>query len=283
MIVTIIGIGLIGGSLAIDLKNKKIADFIFGVEKNPKNAELALELNLVDKIAEAEYAISRSELVILAIPVDETIILLPKILDTVDNQIVIDLGSTKEPIIDIIKKHPRRQNFVACHPMAGTEFSGPQAAQKELFMNKNLIICNAEKSSKYALEKVYNIFQKIGMRIIHMNAREHDIHAAYVSHISHISSFALALTVLDKEQNERNIFNMAGGGFASTVRLAKSSPKMWTPILMQNKYNILEVLNTYINFLKDFKIAISDNNIEKIYSLISQSNLIKPILEKNKN
>ncbi len=282
MTITIIGIGLIGGSLAKDLKKRGFAQQIFGVEKNLISAKRALELGLVDEIMEMEEAVKLSDIIVLSVPVSVAGKLSVQILDLVDNQIVFDVGSTKFPIVEAIKNHPKRANFVATHPMAGTEFTGPDAAISDLFDAKALILCDTNNSSERAIRQVKKIFDLLNMRIIEMDAQNHDVHAAYVSHISHISSFALALTVLHKEKDEKSIFNMASGGFESTVRLAKSSAEMWTPIFLQNKKNVLEVLDTYINFLYDFKLAIFNDDTERLNFLMNKGNTIREILDQKK-
>jgi len=277
MIVTVIGLGLIGGSFALDLKTKKIASKILGVDNNELHQKEALEYGIVDEIVSLDDAIKQSEVIILAIPVDSSIKLLPKILDSVTNQLVFDVGSVKHDIIEAVKNHKNRKYFVASHPMAGTEFSGPKAAFRGMFKDKTLIICNKQDNDPKILEKAENIFKKLEMRLLYFDALQHDMNVAYVSHISHISSFALALTVLEKD--ESNIFNLAAGGFESTVRLAKSSSEMWTPIMMLNRKFILEVLDTYIEKLMDFKRSIRLKNPEEITELIQKSNDIKRILK----
>lgn len=279
MIVTVIGLGLIGGSFALDLKTKKIASKILGVDNNELHQKEALEYGIVDEIVSLDVAIKQSEVIILAIPVDSSIKLLPKILDNVTNQLVFDVGSVKHDIIEAVKNHKNRKYFVASHPMAGTEFSGPKAAFRGMFKDKTLIICNKQDNDPKILEKAEEIFKKLEMRLLYFDALQHDMNVAYVSHISHISSFALALTVLEKEQDESNIFNLAAGGFESTVRLAKSSSEMWTPIMMLNRKFILEVLDTYIEKLMDFKRSIRLKNPDEITELIQKSNDIKRILK----
>ncbi len=282
MNVTIIGIGLIGGSLAIEMRRKKIADKIIGVDKNTENAQKALALCLVDEVMAFQTAVIQADIVVIAVPVDIAVDISLKVLDLIDNQIVFDVGSTKRAIVEAVKNHHKRSHFVATHPMAGTEFSGAGAAVADLFKNKALIICDSRDSSEKALNFVRNIFSEIGMRIIEMESTAHDVHVAYVSHISHISSFALALSVLQKEKNEKNIFNLASGGFESTVRLAKSSVQMWTPIFLQNKHNILEVIDTYTDFLNDFRKAISENDDFVLNNLMKEANKIGMILNETK-
>lgn len=280
MKIVVIGLGLIGGSVAKDLKSRIFADTIFGVDNNPVNAQLALDLKIVDEIVTLDEGIEKSDFIIIATPVNATISILPHILDKISNQIVTDLGSTKEKIVDSIKKHPKRKNFVASHPMAGTEFSGPAAAISGLFDGKTAILCDIENNHEHAVSLVKYMYNTLNMNIIEMSASSHDVHVAYVSHISHISSFALALTVMDIEEDEKNIFNLASGGFESTVRLAKSSADMWSPIFVQNNKNILTALNNYIDKLQELKILIKNHNINEIHNIIVKSNRIGEILNK---
>ncbi len=278
MNVTIIGLGLIGGSMAIDLKKRKFADTIYGVDTNILHAETAKNIGLIDYITDLESGIKSADLIIIATPVNITQKILPGILDKVTEQVVTDVSSTKNGICELVKTHINRKNFVASHPMAGTEHSGPWAAISHLFDGKSTFICNIEESSHQALKIVEDLYGALNMRIIHMDAKSHDIHAAYVSHISHISSFALALTVLEKEENEKHIFNMAGGGFRSTVRLAMSSPEMWVPIFEQNSDNVTDVIDTYIEKLQKFKENIIQQNISGINQMIENANKIKRII-----
>lgn len=280
MTVTIIGLGLIGGSTAIDLKRREFADHIIGVDSNKVNAETALHIGFVDELCELEEAVKRADLIIIAIPVNAALMVLPRVLDMIDNQVVTDMCSTKHTLIERIKYHPNRKQYVASHPMAGTEFSGPWAAISGLFDGKAAILCNTEDSDIRAVAQVRRLYEALNMRVIFMNSSSHDLHTAYISHISHISSFALALTVLDKERNEKHIFDLASGGFDSTVRLAKSSADMWTPIFEQNKDNILTVLDTYIEKLNNFRDLINENESEKLAQLIKESNKIKRVLFK---
>lgn len=279
MTITIIGVGLIGGSMAIALKEKGIANYIIGVENNATHAETALNLKLVDEIRSLEDAIRDSDLIILAIPVDAGEKVLPDILDVIHNQFVIDVGSTKERIINAVKNHPRKAQFVPTHPMWGTEYSGPEAAVQNAFVNKAVVICNKNEIDEAAHELVSEMYKKLGMHVIYMNATDHDLHAAYISHISHITSFALANTVLEKEKEEDTIFELASGGFESTVRLAKSNPEMWIPIFMQNKENILDVLNEHISQLRKFKSCLEKENIQYLGELIRHANAIGKIIK----
>ncbi len=277
--IAIVGVGLIGGSLAIQLHEKKLSAKLIGVDANADHAQQAVELELVDEVMSLQDAIAASEVIILAIPVDKLISLLPSIMDKVDDQIVIDLGSTKSQSIEAIKNHPKRGRYVATHPMWGTEYSGPQAAVKGAFENKAVIICNAEDSDADALEWVKGMYKKIGMHLLEMEAKAHDLHAAYVSHISHITSFALANTVLQKEKEENTIFELASAGFESTVRLAKSNPAMWVPIFMQNKENVLDVLKEHIAQLSRFKESIEKDDEEYLMRLIENANKIRRIIK----
>lgn len=277
--VTIIGVGLIGGSLAMRLKEKGIAQRIIGVDNNPNHLKTALELGLVDDVMALDEAIPLSDVIIFAIPVDATMSVLPMVLDKVDKQIVIDLGSTKGAMVNLIKNHPSRKRFVAAHPMWGTEYSGPEAAVKGAFEFKTVIVCNAEESDSRALDWAKEMFSTIGMNIMEMSAEAHDIHAAYISHIAHITSFALANTVLEKEHEDQAIFALASAGFESTVRLAKSNPQMWVPILKQNKENILDVLNEHITQLRKFKSCLEKENWDYLKQLMEQANKIKRIIK----
>lgn len=277
--IAIIGVGLIGGSLALQLNEKGLASTITGVDNNPEHAAKAVELELVDQMLDLDEAIAGSEVVILAIPVDTIAKILPALLDKLDKQILVDLGSTKSALVNNVKEHPKRGRYVAAHPMWGTEYSGPAAAVKGAFENKAVVICNADESDKDAVEWTRNMFRKIGMHLIEMNADDHDLHAAYVSHISHITSFALANTVLEKEREDQAIFEMASAGFESTVRLAKSNPAMWAPIFMQNRENVLDVLNEHISQLRKFKSCLEKENYEYLKELMEDANRIRRIIK----
>ena len=277
--VAIVGIGLIGGSLALQLNEKGLAAGIIGVEANPEHAKKALDLQLVDEVMQLKDAIKEVDVIILAIPVDQMIKALPSVLDLVEQQIVFDVGSTKEMLIDVVKDHPNRSRYVATHPMWGTEYSGPEAAIKGAFENKAVVICNADESDPDAVEWVRMMYQKIGMHLLEMSGTDHDVHTAYVSHISHITSFALANTVLEKEREEDAIFELASAGFESTVRLAKSNPAMWVPIFMQNKENVLDVLNEHIAQLRKFKACLEKENYQFLQELIENANRIKEIIK----
>ncbi len=277
--IAIIGVGLIGGSLAIRLHEKKISSRLIGVDANKKHEAIALELELIDEVLPLNEAIAKSEVVILAFPVDLMVGLLPSILDQVDRQIVIDLGSTKSQMIEVVATHPKRGRYVATHPMWGTEYNGPAAAIPGAFENKAVFICNEDESDLDALEWTKYMYKKIGMHLLSMVAKAHDLHAAYVSHISHITSFALANTVLKKEKEDNAIFEMASAGFESTVRLAKSNPAMWVPILLQNKVNVLDVLNEHIEQLTKFRDSIRDDKEVELKNLIEHANKIKRIIK----
>ncbi len=277
--IAIVGVGLIGGSLALQLHEKKLSCKLIGVETSAEHAHEALENELVDEILPLEEAIHQADVIILATPVNTLSKLVPEILDQIDHQIVIDLGSTKSDIIKAVNGHPKRGRYVATHPMWGTEFSGPQAAVRGAFEGKAVIICNRADSDADAVQWVEKMYHKIGMRIIDMDAKGHDLHVAYVSHISHITSFALANTVLEKEKVDSAIFNIASAGFESTVRLAKSNSSMWVPIFMQNRENILDVLNEHIAQLSKFKEYIEKEDAHNLKALIIDANKIKRILK----
>lgn len=277
--IAIIGVGLIGGSLAIQLHERKLSSRLIGVEANPEHAAKALELELVDEVLPLEEAIASADVIVLAIPVDSMVSLLPSVMDKIDRQMVLDLGSTKSQLVEVISQHPKRGRFCATHPMWGTEYSGPAAAVKGAYENKAVILCNPEQTDEDVLDWVKHMFTKIGMRQLVMEAKAHDLHAAYVSHISHITSFALANTVLEKEKEENAIFELASAGFESTVRLAKSNPAMWVPIFLQNKVNILDVLNEHIEQLKKFRDSIRDDETEALRTLIEDANKIRRIIK----
>ena len=273
-----IGVGLIGGSLAIDIKKQNPDVVIHGISRKDTTLNTALELGLIDKKATLDD-IKDADLVIVSIPVDATVKLLPTILDKIsETGLVVDAGSTKEAICKVVENHPKRRNFLAMHPIAGTEHSGPTAAIEGLFKGKTNIVCEVEKTTFKLQEKALKLFTDIGMRIRYMNPVEHDRHIAYVSHLSHISSFMLGKTVIEKEKNERDIFDMAGSGFASTVRLAKSSPEMWTPIFKQNKTNVVETLEEYISNLTHFKELMKQDDFDAIFNEMESTNHIKDIL-----
>ncbi len=279
MNIAIVGIGLIGGSAAITLKEKKAVSKIIGVDKSDGNLKKALQMGLVDEGTTLEDAISRSDVIFLTIPVDAILQLLPSILDQVTHQVVVDMGSTKERILQAVANHPNRGRLVAAHPMAGTEYSGPDAAVPNLFKDKMMVYVDAMYSDEDAFDTVDAIIEQLEMRTAFMEAHEHDVHTAYVSHISHITSFALALTVLEKEKSQGRIFELAGSGFESTVRLAKSSPDMWTPIFKQNRENVLEVLQEHIKQLQNVQQVLSSEDYDTFHKLIKKSNKIRRILK----
>ena len=282
MTITIVGLGLIGGSMALSLKENHFVDTLIGVDNNPIHATKALELGLVDSIASFEDAVAQSDIIIVATPVNSLTSILPRILDLItDNQVVIEVGSTKKPVIDAVKNHPNRQNFVATHPMAGTEFSGPEAAIRHLFDGKVCVLCDIQDSKSELADIIKKMYvEGLRMNIIFMESSAHDVHTAYISHISHICSFALASTVLAKEKDEESIFNLASTGFESTVRLAKSNPETWIPIFKQNQENIIDVLDEYITTLLKFKGLMISDSYDKFKECLVQANDIKRILNK---
>lgn len=278
--VTIVGVGLISGSFALGLKEKGLARHIIGVSRTEASSKKAMELGLIDEALSLEHAIAKSDLIYVAIPVDATLPVMHTIMDNItDRQIVADAGSTKQALCAAFAKHPMRKRFVATHPMWGTEYSGPEAAVRKAFAGRACVICEKEKSAADAVETVEKIYRELGMHIIYMNADDHDVHTAYISHISHITSFALANTVLEKEKEEDAIFELASAGFESTVRLAKSNPAMWAPIFMQNRENILDVLNEHISQLRKFKACLEKENEEYLKELIENANKIRKIIQ----
>lgn len=277
--VSIIGVGLIGGSFALDLKHFIPEVHITGIDQNETHLTEAISLGIVDQIGSMN-SLKTADLVVLAIPVNAALKILPQVLNLISDQaVVIDMGSTKEAICKAVSTHPRRAQFLATHPIAGTEFSGPSAAINGLFKNKTNIICEVEKTLPNLGESVLSVFKTMGMHLRFMAAKDHDKRIAYVSHLSHISSFMLGKTVIEKEKNERNIFDMAGSGFESTVRLAKSSPDMWTPIFEQNKDNVIETLTEYIQNLNQFKAFMEKDDFEAVHNEMKNTNYIKQILK----
>jgi len=279
MNITVLGLGLIGGSMALAIK-QKFDCFIKGVDANESHCNQALEINLVDEIVSLDDGIISADFIFMATPVSATMKLLPYILDQIDDStIVIDLGSTKDDLCAMVRNHQKRANFVAAHPIAGTENSGPKAALANLYENKMMIICEQKLSSTDAIEKSTEIFEALNMRLMYLEPEEHDRQLAYVSHLSHISSFTLGLTVLAMEKDDSAIFNLAGSGFASTVRLAKSSPETWSPIFVQNSKHIINALNCYINELERFRNLIEQKREQNIKSLIIEANHVSEILD----
>ncbi len=279
MKICVIGIGLIGGSLAIGLRDSGFATHVIGVDASAENAQKALDLGLVNEILPLTEGVAQSDVVLVATPVGTVVNLLPKILDIIDNQIVIDVGSTKLNIIEAIKDHPKRAQFVAAHPMAGTEFSGPEAAIPKLFEGKVCVFCEIEKSTHEAHILAVQLFSSLRMKLLYLDAESHDVHVAYISHISHITSFALALTVLEKEKDEDKIFELASGGFQSTVRLAKSNPETWIPIFEQNRDNVLDVLDEHIHVLSIMRSHLIKKRFAEFHKMIEKANDIRRILK----
>ncbi len=278
MKVVVIGIGLIGGSMVLDIKALHPDATILGIDANENHLQEAIDLGVVEKAGSTED-LADADFVIVSVPVDIALVVLPQVLDAVgENTIVFEVGSTKLPICEAVANHPKRRNYIATHPIAGTEFSGPSAAIKGLFQGKTNIICEVEKTTFKLQEKALQLFTALGMRIRYMDPEAHDKHIAYVSHLSHISSFMLGKTVIDKETEEQDIFDMAGSGFESTVRLAKSSPAMWTPIFKQNKEQVVNTLEEYISNLTNFKELLENGDYDAIYNEMQSVNRIKEIL-----
>lgn len=279
MKVMIAGLGLIGGSFALALRDHALAEEILGVERSPEHAAEALRLGLADRMVSFEEGMAEADLVVLAVPVDVLPLMAVKALNRAGKgQVVMDMGSTKGELCEAVSMHARRGHFVAVHPMWGTEYSGPKAACHGAFRGCNVVLCDTERSDADALACVEGIFRNLECRLLRMNSEEHDLHAAYVSHISHVTSFALALTVLEKEREERHIFDLAGGGFESTVRLAKSAASTWVPILLGNKYNVLDVLREHIHQLEIMRRMIERDDAEGLTSAMERANSIERIL-----
>lgn len=279
MKITIIGTGLMGCNMANRLKETGFTSHIIGADNNNLHLQQALELGWIDEAMDFDKAIEAGDLIIIAIPVNSTEKILPYVLDKIEGQMVMDIGSTKESICNVIAAHKNRGRFAATHPMWGTEKSGPAAVVPDAFSTRVAVICEQNKMDTDVTETIQQLYTAIGMRLVYMHPAAHDMHAAYVSHISHITSFALANTVLEKEKEENAIFEMASGGFESTVRLAKSNPAMWVPIFMQNKEHVLDVLNEHISQLRKFKSCLEKENWDYLQELIENANSIKKILK----
>ena len=279
MKIGIIGLGLIGSSLALKIGEAYNDITIYGEDISESNLNYTIENKIIsNKLEEKDY--SKLDILFVAIPVDQVLKVLSPILDKVgENTLVVDLGSTKKPICDLVNSNQNRRKFLAAHPIAGTEFSGPIAADSSLFDNKTIILCETEKTENRLLNVAKDLFLSLGMSIKEMTADEHDKHIAYVSHLSHITSFMLGKTVMDKEKDEETIYDMAGSGFESTVRLGKSSPSMWTPIFNQNKKNIIDALDEYLKNIKNFKHLIETDNLSEMFNEMEQINGIKNILK----
>lgn len=279
MNVCVIGLGLLGGSFSLALKKERADNLVLGVDISPENAAKAMELGIADEIVSFEEGVQKADLIVLATPVNVMIHQIVKALDLMrSDAILTDLGSTKEILAAVVQDHPKRNRYVAAHPIAGTENSGPEAAFASLMHHKMMIICDRDLSDTDAVDVVEGIFKSFEMKIAHMNAKEHDRHIAFVSHLSHITSFVLGATVLDKEKDERSIFAMAGSGFSSTVRLAKSSPDMWAPIFSQNKNNVLTALDAYISKLEYFRKILTEDDERASYELMQHANEIRRVL-----
>ena len=274
----IIGLGLIGGSFALELK-KRLQYTVVGIDKNPQHLQEALALGIISEAINYSQ-IADADLVLVAVPVNRIAQVVNEVLDHVgENTLVMDVGSVKESICKEVAQHPHRSQFVAAHPMAGTEHSGPQAALYDLFDGKVMALCEVEKSNWKLLDRALDISKALNMRVKMMSPTDHDLHTAYVSHLSHVSSFMLGKTVLEIEKDEAQIFDLASTGFASTVRLAKSHPQMWTPIFLENKTNVLKALTEYIKNLENFKHLLETDQTDAITQNIKEANYIRKILK----
>ena len=281
MKIGIIGLGLMGGSFALDIKTPFPNSIIYGIDNSAENLNKAKEIGLIDLIISYKD-LRKMDLILVAVPVSHSLNLIPKVLDLINsNTLVFDVGSTKQAICELLNDHPKRGNYLAAHPMAGTEFSGPEAAQKGLYVGKTNIICEFEKTDVKLRKLALKIFNNLEMKTIYMDPKSHDIHVAYVSHLSHISSFMLGKTVIEKEENENNIFDLAGSGFESTVRLAKSLPETWTPIFLQNKGNLVLAIEEYVSNLNLIKELILNENESDLSEILNNTNRIKEILNNN--
>jgi len=279
MTLSIIGLGLIGGSFAKDLRKAELASSLLGVDSSPEHAARALELGLVDRVVTLDEALRQSDVLLLAVPVNAIEALLPKILDAVrPAQTVIDLGSTKLQIAESVRQHPMRERYVAAHPMAGTENAGPDAALEGLFKAKTVLLCDLEWSAPDACKTALEIFHAVGLKFEFMSSEQHDRHAAYVSHLSHVVAYALSIAVQGEEKAGYAVPRLAGGGFASTVRLAKSSPEMWVPIFKQNREHVLKAIEVFSGRVQELKRCLETNDFEQLEALIREANQIRDLL-----
>lgn len=278
MNVASIGLGLIGGSFALSLKKNFPEISLFGMDNNPEHLKKALDLNIIDE-ALKEEELPKMDVVVVSIPVDKASSVVQNVLNQIHPKaLVMDMGSTKGKLCHAISSHPKRNQFLAAHPIAGTEFSGPEAAFSSLFENKTMIFCDVEATQNDLVELALSLIAPLEMSIKYMGAKDHDKHLAYVSHLSHISSFMLGKTVLQVEQNDNTIFDLAGSGFASTVRLAKSNPVTWTAIFKENQTEVLLALEEYIQNLKTFQKQLETQNYTEIQQQLVNANELKPIL-----
>jgi prephenate dehydrogenase len=281
MKIGIIGLGLIGGSIAKDLRARGFADFVYGVGRNPENLNQGISLGIIDEAVNMNVAIANSDIIILATPVSTMATVLPTILDKIpSNTIVLDVGSTKAELCKAVRNHKNRKQFVAIHPIAGTENKGAASAINNLFDNKMCIFCETELSSVAAVQKAKDLFACLKMEIIEMTPTDHDLHLAYVSHLSHVISYALSATVLEIEKDKSKILELAGSGFASTARLAKSAPEMWVPIFQQNSENVITAVSAYIDKLQEFKRLMLEKKYDELHTYILKANEIRKVLEK---
>ena len=279
MKIGIIGVGLIGGSLALSAREHIPDVQIYGSNRSETNLQKSLDLGLIDYRLD-DSMIKQMDIILLAIPVDGAMDRLVDLLDEVnDNALIMDFGSTKTAICQQVALHSKRGQFLATHPIAGTEYSGPNSALPDLFKDKIQILCEIHKTRPDLLEWAQDWFKKIGMKLREMDPIEHDQHITYVSHLSHITSYMLGKTVMEKEKDQSAIFDMAGSGFSSTVRLAKSSPNMWVPIFKQNKENISKTLSQYINNLNQFKQLLDADKYDELHEQILEINKIRLILD----
>lgn len=279
MKVLLVGVGLINGSFAMGIRNKE--DVVFGgCDLSDDNLQNALDRGIISRKFGLEDGISWADIILLGVPVDAIKSMLPSLLNSVNaRQLVVDFGSTKASICKGVDNHPKRSNFLAAHPIAGTEHSGPDAAFAELFKGQNLIICESERTDRQLMDQFVSLAKRVGFYFTFMSAEEHDKHLAYISHLSHISSYVLSNTVLQKEKDGEVILDLAGSGFESTVRLAKSSPDMWSSIFVENKAMVLKSIEAYQKELERLRVAIEKSNVEQINHYLKEGRKIRKILK----
>lgn len=276
MNIGIIGLGLMGGSFAKAVKKYGIAKNVFGYARSEKSKKEILELNLVDELLDIKTLKEKSDLIVLAIPVDNIIAVLPDLLDVSEDTTIMDLGSTKEFIVKNIPSEIR-ENFVAAHPMCGSEKFGPKAAMDNLYEGKTVVLCDLEDNTQLHKYRAIRVFQEIGMRLVFMNSKDHDVHACYMSHLPHAISYSLANTVMGHE-DPKSIIALAAGGFKDMSRIAKSSPDMWTDIFRQNKDNLLDSIDLFEEHMKKVREMVEEENYDELKQWMEKANTLHEIL-----
>jgi len=272
----IVGLGLMGGSLAKAVKKYGIAKKVYGYARSEKSKKEIQELGLVDELVDIETMKTNCDLIVLAIPVDNIISFFPKLLDIDENTTIMDLGSTKEFIVKNIPLKIKK-NFVAAHPMCGSEKFGPKASMDNLYEGKTVVLCDLENNTELHKSRAIKVFQDIGMRLVFMDSHNHDVHACYMSHLPHAISFSLANTVMNHE-DPKSIIALAAGGFTDMSRIAKSSPNMWTDIFKQNRENLLNSIDLFEDHMKKVREMVEKEEYEKLEEWMKKANTLHEIL-----